>query len=118
MSVITSFFNTSTFAIENLTTNPKVIPDEAFEFNFYITDTTKQGTAKDVGIELFVKDGRNETLLTVTPDVRLVDSNTWEVSATIDSGEWDGVKAILMKATVKDILDVYHSIDSYLIEEQ
>ena len=118
MSVITNFFNTSTFTVENLTTSPSVIPDEAFEFNFYITDTTKQGTAKDIGIELYTKDGRNEVKLTIVPDVRLVDVNTWEISGTIDSGEWDGAKAVLMRATIKDILDIYHRVDSYLVKEQ
>ena len=116
MSNIASFFNTSTFTIENLTTNPKVVQDEAFEFNFYITDTTKQGTAKDVGIELYEKDGRDETLITVTPDVRLVDTNTWEVGALLTSGDWDGEKDVLMKVTVKDILDIYHAVEIYLVK--
>ena len=117
MSNITSFFNTSTFAIENLTTNPKVLPDEAFEFNFYIYDTTKQGTAKDVDIDLYTVEGRDKTKLTITPDVRLVDNNTWEVTANIPSGEWDGIKAILMKLSIKDILDIYHEVKHYLYKE-
>ena len=111
------FFNISTFAMTNLTTNPKVVPDELFEFNYYVSDMVKQGTAKDIDIELVVKDGRNETAISNTPNVRLVDNNTWEVSATIDSVEWDGIKSILMKVSIKDTLDIYHEIEHYLIKE-
>ena len=118
MSVITSFFNTSTFTIENLMSNPKVVPDETFEFNFYITDTSKQGTAKDVGMELYVVNGRDRIKLPVTPDIRLIDSNTWEVSGLIDSADWNGTDAILITATIKDTSDLFHSIDSFLIKEQ
>jgi len=117
MSVIGSFFSKSSFSISNLTTDPLVKPDEEFDFNYYIYDTIKNGTAKEITVSLYTKSGRNETLLSTAPQVYMVDYNTWQISGTISSAEWDGKAAIEMKFDIKDITDVHHQVDSWLIKD-
>ena len=117
MSVIDDFFNTSSFLVENLVADPFVEPDVAYAFNFYIYDKIKSLTAKSLDIEMYVKDGRNETLITNTPIAYLTAANTWRVSSVIPAGEWDGSKGILLKFTIEDLNGLFHTVDYMLVKE-
>lgn len=117
MSNIASFFNKGTFSVENLVTDPVVIKDESFVYNFYVYDIIKSTTAKTISVTMFVADGRDEVLITNVPTVYLVDANTWQLSAIIPSGEWDGKKPILLKFLIEDLLDVMHEVETYLIKD-
>ncbi len=117
MSVIGNFFSKSAFSISNLAADPLVKPDVAFDFNYYIYDTIKNGTAKSIAVSLYVKTGRNETLLSTEPDVYLVAYNTWQISGTIPASEWDGKAPIEMRFDIEDITDVHHLVNSWLIKD-
>ena len=117
MSTIGNFFNKSSFKVENLTTDPLVEPDVAYAFNFYIVDTIKQLTAKSLDIEMYVKDGRNETLITNTPSASLVAANTWRVSAVIPAVEWNGTSSVMLRFTIEDLDSIYHTVDYILVKE-
>ena len=116
--MIKTFFNTSNFKVNNLTANPYVVPDEAFEFNFYIHDMNKQGTAVSIETSLVVIDGRDRTDITNAPNDYQVDTNTWEVSAVIPSNEWDGEKTVLIVFKIRDIADAMHVVEYPLVKEE
>ena len=114
MSVIGSFFNKSKFSITNLTTNPKVVPDELFEFNFYIYDALRNGTAKSLVAELIVIDGRSESTVTNTPSEYVVDYNVWQMSAVVPAADWNGTDSLILRFSITDITDSLHLIDYVL----
>lgn len=117
MPNIANFFNKGTFSVENLTTNPRVVPDEVFEFNFYVYDVLKGNSAKALTVDMYKVDGRNQTKITTSPNAFLVDCNTWQLSATIAVGEWDGSNPILLKFLIVDLQDIKHSVETYLTKE-
>jgi len=115
MSNISNFFNTSTYSVENLTSDPRVLPDETFKFNFYIYDLLNSTTAKTLSVSMYKKTGRDKVLITNTPSATLIADNTWQLSATIPALEWDGKVSIVLDFNIVDLLDIAHSVEHYLV---
>lgn len=103
MGAIDDFFNKSSFVAVSITGNAEVLPDVLFNQNVYIVDVIKRNTAVSITGKMYVKDGRNETLITTPVTIAVVLNNVWTIEGTVASGEWDGSDEIIVKMSITDV---------------